>query len=672
MGKQIILRSFTATKFLDDDPVLSHVPFSNPVRFENFVIELYADSCRKVFESPRFDLKQGQTKRFTDFGPVTCLKSMEMVLIEEDGGGHVDAGIDDDTDEIIPPVDLLWPQDSDLVQVSEVPESGGRTITLTLTHPTQHGEFVLVYFIIDYWERADDLVSTTRASSNLYVTDQSDARLPIRNLADDKGACRWICSIDGGGMRGILALRALEQVERYYDKPCNEIFDMYACTSTGALIGATLAAGVPLSEIIALYCSRDMRDHIWQKANAEEENALYNLPIFTGDGAKSSGTIREWLDWYDLDVSVSDTPEKLLRENMSGIAQILLAPWYDKKGIVSILNTLYATGGGSDFHFLTLGELKKDILITAYDTFQQQTTVFSAFHSGGAQASSGGPSNPFFTSPAGGVEPNISILGGLGIAGLRNVYGRYQSVLVKDAVECSMSAPVFFAPRERFVDGGVGSYNNPVLLAAYTALHESHLYPAGPLAVAGAPLYRPFDDSGPVPKGTVIWSFGTGTSVDEDPEQAALRIRPTFSDAGSTLDPRPDRTFAADPNRPIFATYWAGKLIEVFMGSANDQQTEIVRKLMADQVKLVRCNMQISNAVVAQFGTGEQSKSSLLFAPDHDQFDQMDAVAKGYAAALRRDRFGFDEGGRYFRPLVDGVDGEDYADLVKRSLARYS
>lgn len=47
--------------------------------------------------------------------------------------------------------------------------------------------------------------------------------------------------------------------------------------------------------------------------------------------------------------------------------------------------------------------------------------------------------------------------------------GAYQDVLLRAAMEATMSAPTYFRPLERFVDGGATSYNNPSLAAILEA-----------------------------------------------------------------------------------------------------------------------------------------------------------------------------------------------------------
>ena len=70
-----------------------------------------------------------------------------------------------------------------------------------------------------------------------------------------------ILALDGGGLRGILTLGILRQVEtvlreRHASVPSfrlSHYFDLIAGTSTGAIIAAALALGMSVAEVIAHY-----------------------------------------------------------------------------------------------------------------------------------------------------------------------------------------------------------------------------------------------------------------------------------------------------------------------------------------------------------------------------------------------------------------------------------
>lgn len=81
-------------------------------------------------------------------------------------------------------------------------------------------------------------------------------------------------------------------------------------------------------------------------------------------------------------------------------------------------------------------------------------------------------------------------------------HGTYKDVLLRAVMETTMSAPTYFYPLERFVDGGVTTHNNPSLGAFIEALSYS----------------TPKDENGNYPPGEyslrniTVYSLGTGAS----------------------------------------------------------------------------------------------------------------------------------------------------------------
>lgn len=70
-----------------------------------------------------------------------------------------------------------------------------------------------------------------------------------------------LLALDGGGIRGLIALGILEQMETLLAKETKsgksfklcDYFDYMAGTSTGSIITAVLATAMSVSEIITLY-----------------------------------------------------------------------------------------------------------------------------------------------------------------------------------------------------------------------------------------------------------------------------------------------------------------------------------------------------------------------------------------------------------------------------------
>ena len=62
-----------------------------------------------------------------------------------------------------------------------------------------------------------------------------------------------ILSLDGGGVRGLLSARILQAIERRTGARFYDHVDLFAGTSTGAILGAGLACGFTLDEIVRFY-----------------------------------------------------------------------------------------------------------------------------------------------------------------------------------------------------------------------------------------------------------------------------------------------------------------------------------------------------------------------------------------------------------------------------------
>jgi uncharacterized protein len=78
-------------------------------------------------------------------------------------------------------------------------------------------------------------------------------------------------------------------------------------------------------------------------------------------------------------------------------------------------------------------------------------------------------------------------------------YGTYKDVLLRSVMEATMSAPTYFQPLERFVDGGTTTYNNPSLAAFIEAISYS------------SPTKKKSESAYDVSK-LCLFSFGTGIS----------------------------------------------------------------------------------------------------------------------------------------------------------------
>ena len=78
-------------------------------------------------------------------------------------------------------------------------------------------------------------------------------------------------------------------------------------------------------------------------------------------------------------------------------------------------------------------------------------------------------------------------------------YGTYKDVLLRSVMEATMSAPTYFYPLERFLDGGTTTYNNPALAAFMEAVSYSR-----PDKIVDLSAYQLSE--------ITLFSFGTGIS----------------------------------------------------------------------------------------------------------------------------------------------------------------
>ncbi|WP_026734200.1 CBASS cGAMP-activated phospholipase [Fischerella sp. PCC 9605] len=62
-----------------------------------------------------------------------------------------------------------------------------------------------------------------------------------------------ILSLDGGGIRGLVAAKMLAAIEKQILQPLNEYFNLIAGTSTGSILATAIATGRSSEEIVELY-----------------------------------------------------------------------------------------------------------------------------------------------------------------------------------------------------------------------------------------------------------------------------------------------------------------------------------------------------------------------------------------------------------------------------------
>ncbi|MCC5608643.1 patatin-like phospholipase family protein [Nostoc sp. CHAB 5834] len=147
-----------------------------------------------------------------------------------------------------------------------------------------------------------------------------------------------ILALDGGGIRGVVAARILQQVEQEIRKQgkgnfLHEYFDLISGTSTGSILAGGIAVGKESSELIKLY--KDRGKDIFP---VDRKERYKNLPSI-----------------------------------IKSIIDIFSVSKYSHDGMISVLKDAYKSTKIKDIQ-------KPVLLILAYDTLYRNTTFFTNCH----------------------------------------------------------------------------------------------------------------------------------------------------------------------------------------------------------------------------------------------------------------------------------------------------
>ena len=134
-----------------------------------------------------------------------------------------------------------------------------------------------------------------------------------------------ILSIDGGGIRGLLAARLLQEIETRAGQPLHDYFHLIAGTSTGSIVAAGIATGMNCEAIAQLYL---------QHAN---------------------------------DIFIK--PSRRLPQQWRSLFNFWLSPRYQNTGLIRVLQ--------ETFRDRTLGTIfRPKLLIASYDTIRRKALIF--------------------------------------------------------------------------------------------------------------------------------------------------------------------------------------------------------------------------------------------------------------------------------------------------------
>lgn len=115
---------------------------------------------------------------------------------------------------------------------------------------------------------------------------------------------KTILSIDGGGIKGIIPLHALVRLESHTGKPCSDIFDMIAGTSTGSVIAAGLTLGISARGLLAMY--RNLAEQAFQRL------PIWRILLNLGNHRYSNDFIASTLDELGADRPLNSLPNDIM------------------------------------------------------------------------------------------------------------------------------------------------------------------------------------------------------------------------------------------------------------------------------------------------------------------------------------------------------------------------
>jgi hypothetical protein len=121
---------------------------------------------------------------------------------------------------------------------------------------------------------------------------------------------KMILSIDGGGVRGIITIAMLAELERQTGKTCAEMFDMVAGTSTGAVIAAGIGLGISAADLL----QEVYRTRLPQAFQSQPKGVLLYLKYLLG-GLRNFYDLQPFIDSlapYAHDKTIKDLTKPIV------------------------------------------------------------------------------------------------------------------------------------------------------------------------------------------------------------------------------------------------------------------------------------------------------------------------------------------------------------------------
>ena len=342
---------------------------------------------------------------------------------------------------------------------------------------------------------------------------------------------------------------------------------------------------------------------------------LFDMIAGTSTGAIIAGLITTGHKADDIEKMYTDLVTHVFDKRLLG-KRFLNPPAFTKKEYRGLLKQI--VGDTSLQDACSMRDL--DLMITAQDISAGEETFFTCFKQ---------PDNSY--------------------------YGTYKDVLLRAVMEATMSAPTYFYPLERFLDGGTTTYNNPSLAAfmeavSYSSADKSKsLYPISSLVMFsfGTGISRQFvkPEATIDPKGVDIMFWLNWIMTETGQDASAMQIHHfrspiikqsiDFRRYQISLDPgsikKLPNTDKLDPDK--YGSAWLHDLSEKILGNID----------MADITKFDL--MKVIGEQMAEYieRSGNNFQSDLVDSKNHDQlvsyFGDVDRIKKQMSDPKWLDKF---------------------------------
>jgi hypothetical protein len=127
-------------------------------------------------------------------------------------------------------------------------------------------------------------------------------------------------AIDGGGIKGVMVAQALAMLEEHLGKPCSEVFQLAAGTSTGSILSGGIAAGISASRMCELYTllgktvfQKTWRYYLWPIANYKYPGGPLETVLKQELGERTMGDLMRGGSGVDLVITARDLVENRTR-----------------------------------------------------------------------------------------------------------------------------------------------------------------------------------------------------------------------------------------------------------------------------------------------------------------------------------------------------------------------